>query len=394
MGTEGPDDTYARNMAFLASILHPHYCRDIGCPALTDRKCEECRLREIISCPDEGKKYRKNTATIEYDPKGIPCPLEELAALSYKDWISLSNQQFKRYADRAIVLLVNEHQKGMFQEPEIHIYGLDEDGDVEFGITRYRDTDCNYNRVAAKIYKKMGDLVPKAQIYERECSHNSGTSVTRSISYLTDARIQFLKEIELICRDRWTEERVRRKAQLLSDEYAERKKKQEEERKIRMMRIKEKEDRITRQCEAANERYGTHFYYHDMLGKVCIEYASPQDAEAYRTRHKDINERLRRIKDYDWILIKTYSLSAGVFGMCRSLEEFKRTYPDLWFARSMGKWEGCLSSTAILVASVPCLYEDFVRVTDNYAEVLKEEESKRKERAEYLKPIIDRTKLP
>lgn len=100
MGTEGPDDTYARNMAFLASILHPHYCRDIGCPALTDRKCEECRLREIISCPDEGKKYRKNTATIEYDPKGIPCPLEELAAFSYKDWFSLSSQQFNERIGR------------------------------------------------------------------------------------------------------------------------------------------------------------------------------------------------------------------------------------------------------------------------------------------------------
>ena len=401
-----------QSMVILANILHPYYCMEIACPLFTERKCEICQLREMLSSFEGEIPGNSDDATIEYDPDTVPCTLGNLSEITYKEWLEMPNPMFKKNANRAIMLIVDEYKNGTMIKPLIKITNV-EGSKMSYDVTQYCDDNCSYGQVASEIYKKMGSLIPRAQLKESQCSSETGSSVTQSIAYLIDARIQFLKEVESFCARRYTEDVIQQEARRLMPQWIENRKREEqarqreaqkrEERRIRAEQEQaarkkqelELAEKINSQCVSANLRYGTKFDYEQKAKKVYIRHSSIEEEKEYEKRLVDVKYRLESLNGAEWIKLQCYSNNTGIIGMCDSVREFKETYSELWAARSREKTKpGSMRGHSVLLAYVPEIYNDFVHVTDNYPSILMEEEKRREKEMEDPLPIIDRDKLP
>ena len=382
----------------MANFLFPLYCDLINCPRYSGVRCDYCSLDDIIAITAAPGQ------TLKYDANEIPFPLEEYADLSIKDWLELSFVMFKKNADRVIHLLVEQYHKGSFSEPQITIVNVNDNGVIRYKLYQSPMSDMGYREVANRIYRQMGTYIARAQL-EQERHTPEKTSVTMSIAYLPDARIAFIKTAGSMLNKRFTKEMIDEKVQQMADEWVEEtkrkkelQKKMEEERRQKeeaaALRYKEWVEQHEKDCARANERYGVDFYFDKEVNSI---YGRHTDAtvQSYKDRLADIDDRMNRLKEADWIISKKYKSITTIAEMCDSVIGFKTKYRELWMHRGTNSRNpDSIATTRDLIAYIPELYKDFVYITDHYAEILIKKEDSRKEKYGTAKPLVDRTKLP
>lgn len=380
-----PKERRIRNdiLKTLPDMLYPACCEAIDCPLLKKEKCGICSLDKIIRDAAGGEE----TDGIRYDPSAVPCPLGELESLTYKNWLDMPRLDFKKKADAAINLLAEQYRLGCMELPAVSIISVAPDGTADYTVSRHT-VQTDYGRVAHKIYDRMGTLIPQAQLSQRRFT-DERTSVTMTITYLPEAKIAFLKEIEALCKERYTDKDIKNEVKRLAERWIEEHK---EEGPDTEGDIEQLDLLIEEQCREINERYGTSFS-HDRQGRcICFSHKSRNEEAEYERRLSDISARLEKIRNADWILIKSYAGREGVLGMCSAFRQFKKKYEVFWknINISPAKTPGRIRSSEELIACIPALYNDFVWTADHYAEVLDEEEKRRMKQYKNPKPIMNR----
>ena len=391
----------AELLSHLPFILHPYYCGAIACPMLKDGPCGACRLKELLALADSGDLKARTPQTGSpdmpgYDPDDVPCPLGNLKNLKYSDWLILSEQHFKNTADTAINLIVKEYENGMMNKPYVAVQGYGPDGRIKCTVHRVPDHTRTYKSVASMIYSRMR-LIEKAQIVQDSRSPGARTSVTMSISYLPEARVEFLNEVKRVCGKRYTKEMDDSVVQEETAKWAKemerqsvRRKQWDMEKERQASAMKRKLENAKQQCAKANERYGTGFFYNSANDRVFMDLACCGGEEKLAKRVMYLEALFGLIQQAGWIRLKVYKYSPAVFKMCGTFSRFKSDYPDLWDRRSMGgRHPGVMQNTWRLIAYVNEMYRECVDIMRNYPAYLKKEEEKRSWEMEDPARIVD-----
>ena len=42
-------ETQTPLLSILANVMYPHFCKEIGCPVFSRKRCESCRLKDLLA---------------------------------------------------------------------------------------------------------------------------------------------------------------------------------------------------------------------------------------------------------------------------------------------------------------------------------------------------------